>query len=53
MKQELVFEIKNNNDSEDMRYFKTNKKPIIINEVHIKKIVLCNKASYGEHGANE
>ena len=37
MKQELVFKIKYNNYIEDMHYFKTNKKPININEVDIKK----------------
>ena len=36
-----------------MHYFKTRKKPININEVDIKKIVLSNKVSYGKHGANK
>ena len=37
MKQKLVFKIKHNSYTEDMHYFKTNKKRININEVDIKK----------------
>ena len=43
MKKELVFNIKHNNYTVGMHYFKTNKKPININEVDTKKIVLSNK----------
>ena len=53
MRQELVFNIKHNNNTEGMHYFKTNKKPININDVDTNKIVLSNKISYGKHGADK
>ena len=37
MRQELIFSIKHNNYTVGMHYFKTNKKPITINEIDIKK----------------
>ena len=36
-----------------MHYFKTNKKPININNVDTNKIVLPNKVPYGRQGANK
>ena len=51
--QELVFNIKHNNYTEDMHYFTTNKKPINFNDLDAIKIVLSNKVSYGKHGANK
>ena len=43
MGQEQIFNIKHNNYTIGMHYFKTNKKPININEIDIRKIVLSNK----------
>ena len=47
MMQELVFNIKHKNYTEGMHYFKTNKKPININDADTNKIVLScvNKIS--------
>ena len=54
MREELVFRIKHNNYTEDKNYFqKDKKKPININEVDTKKIVLSNKTPYGEKGGNK
>ena len=53
MRQELIFNIKHNSYIAGMHYFKTNKKPIIINKIDIEKIVSSNKACYGKQGANK
>ena len=53
MRQELIFNIKHNNYTVDMHYFKTNKKAININDVDTNKIVLSDKVSYGKQGANK
>ena len=52
MRQELIFNIRHNNYAIGKHYFKTNKKPININEIDIRKIVLSNK-SHGKEGANK
>ena len=36
-----------------MHYFKTNKKPININDVDTNKILSSNEVPYGKHGANK
>ena len=49
MREELVFKIQDNNYTEDKYYLqKDKKKPININEVDTKNIVLSNKIPYGE-----
>ena len=53
MRKELVFKIKHNNYTEDKYYFQKTKKPININEVDIKKIVLSNMKTYDKEGANK
>ena len=53
MRKELVFKINHSNYTEDKYYFqKDKKKPISINEVDTRKIVLSNKTSHGEEGVN-
>ena len=53
MKKELVFKIKNNNYTKDKYCFQKDKKTVNTNEINIDKIVLSNKAPYGEQGANK
>ena len=53
MKQELTFNIKHNNYTVGMYYFKTNKKPIGINEVDIRNTALSKKIPYSNHCANK
>ena len=36
-----------------MHYFKTNKKPVDINDIDTNKTVLSNKVSCGKQGANK
>ena len=52
MRKELVFKNGHNNYSIDKYHFQRDKKPININEVDTKKIVLSNKI-YGKEGTNE
>ena len=53
MEKELVFNSGYNDYTKDKYYFQKDKKPININEVDTKKIVLSNKIPYGEYGANK
>ena len=53
MRKELVFNNGYNNYTEDKYCFQKDKKPININEVDTKKIVLSNKTPYDEEGANK
>ena len=50
----MVFKIKHNTCTEDKSYFqKDKKKPININEVDTKKIVLSKKTPHGKQGVNK
>ena len=53
MRKELVFNNGYNNYTEDKYCFQKDKKPVTINEVDTKKIVLSNKTPYDEEGANK
>ena len=54
MKKELAFNNGHSNYSLNKYYFQKDKnKPININEVDTKKIVLSNKIPHCEHGANK
>ena len=53
MRKVLIFNNGHNNYSIDKYYFQKYKKPININEVDTKKIVLSNKTPYGREGANK
>ena len=53
MRQELTFNIRQNNYAVRKHYFKTNKKSININDVDTNKEVLSDKGSYGKQGANK
>ena len=53
MKKELIFNNGYNGYTKDKYYFQEVKKPININEVDTKKIVLSNKIPYGEYGTNK
>ena len=54
MRKELVFNNRHNNYTEDKYYFKKDKKkPININEIDTKKIVLSNKTLCGKKGGNK
>ena len=53
MRKELIFNNGHNNYSINKYYFQKCKKPININKVAIKKIVLSNKTPYGKEGANK
>ena len=53
MRKELVFNNGHDNYSIDNYYFQKYEKPININEVDTKKIVLSNKTPYGKEGANK
>ena len=53
MRQESAFNNGHNNYSTDKYYFQKDKKPINVNEVDTKNIVLSNKTSYGREGANK
>ena len=54
MGKELTSNNRHNNYCINKYYFQKDKnKPININEVDTKKIVLSNKIPYGEHGANK
>ena len=48
MRQELTSNIGHNSYSVGKHYFQTNKKPININEIDVKKILSPNKVSYGK-----
>ena len=50
MRQELLFNIRQNNYTVGMHYFKANKKPVTINDIDTNKIVSSNKISYGKQG---
>ena len=47
MRKELVFKIRHNNYTKDKLYFQKDKKPVNINEVDTKEIVLSNKTPDG------
>ena len=49
----MVFNNRYSDYTKDKYYFQKDKNPININEVDTKKMVLCNKTSYGEYGANK
>ena len=49
----MIFNNGHNDYSIDKYYFEKDKKPININEVDTKKIVLSNKTPYGKKGANK
>ena len=49
----MIFNNGHNNYSIDKYYFQKDKKPININEVNTKKIVLSNKRRDGREGANK
>ena len=51
MNEELVFKIQHKNHNVDKYYFPNDKKPININEVDTKKMVLSNKAPHGDKSA--
>ena len=53
MRKEFVFNNGYNDYTKDKYYFQKDKKPININEVDTKKIVLSKKIPYGEHSANK
>ena len=53
MRQELIFNNRHNGYTVGKHCFQTNKKPININEIDSKKILLSNKVSYGKQGANK
>ena len=53
MEIELVFNNGHNNYYINKYLFQNDKKPIHINEVDTKKIVLFNKTPNGEYGANK
>ena len=52
-RKELIFNNGHNNYSIDKYYFQKDRKPININEVDTKKIVISNKAPYGKKVANK
>ena len=53
MRKELVFNNRYNDFTKNKYYFQKDKKPININDVDTKKIVLFNKIPHGEYGANK
>ena len=52
MRKNFVFKINHNSCSIEKYCFRKDEKPININEIDTKKIVLSNKTSYGKEGAN-
>ena len=53
MRKELVFNNGHNNYYINKYYFQKDKKPININEIDTKNIVLSNKMPYGKHAVNK
>ena len=53
MIQKLIFKIDDKEYERNKYSFQKDKKPININDVAIKKIVLSNKIPYGKHSANK
>ena len=53
MRKKLIFNNRHNDYSIGKYYFQKDKKPIHINEVDTKKIVLSNKTPYGKEGPNK